>query len=444
MNRNQQEHDERMQRGGREFENQRTHGQQGSQRWQDDEFESQSHGTQGRNEGYGAAYSQSGGGYGGSQQYGSQQYRQGGQQFGQGNQQFAQGSQQFGQGNQQYGQGSQQYGQPYGQYGQGQYGHGSQQYGSQAFNSPYGQQGSYGQQGNYGQGLQGGSQGFGQSGFGLGEYGQAQQRHLQEDLYGRNYGYSMGYEHNPRGQQGFGQGSYGSQGASYGGYGSQGLSSGRQYGQGSSMGPFEPSGGSYGSRTSFAQEYNRAMRHEPQGGYDTGFGGSFGSSSGYGQSNQYGSGRGSQYDQQYMDQGASGQGGWLQSLRGKGPKGYTRSDERLKEDICERLTHHPAIDASDVEIEAKQGVVTLTGSVTQRQAKHQIEDLVEDVSGVKDIENRISVRPQSQSSQSQQQLGSGSLGGSSSRGQSASGSTSASGSSSGSTTSGGTEAKPKH
>ena len=219
----------------------------------------------------------------------------------------------------------------------------------------------------------------------------------------------MGYEHSPRGQS-QGGGNYG------------------QYGQGGGMGQFGQSSGDYGSRSSFGQEYHRAMRHEPQGGYDTGFA----SGSSYG---QQGMSSGSSYGQQ-----GSEQGGWLQSLRGKGPKGYTRSDERLKEDICERLTHHPAIDASEVEIEAKQGVVTLSGSVTQRQSKHQIEDLVENVSGVKDIENRITVRSQSQS---QQQAGSGSLGGSTSGSSSGkSGQTASSGSASSSQS--GSESKPRH
>jgi hypothetical protein len=78
--------------------------------------------------------------------------------------------------------------------------------------------------------------------------------------------------------------------------------------------------------------------------------------------------------------------------RGQGPKGYTRSDERIKEDISERLSEDPFIDASDVTVEARQGVVTLTGSVDSRQLKHRIEDVVECCSGVKDIENRLAVR----------------------------------------------------
>jgi hypothetical protein len=83
-----------------------------------------------------------------------------------------------------------------------------------------------------------------------------------------------------------------------------------------------------------------------------------------------------------------------QSQRGRGPKGYTRSDDRIKEDVCERLSDDYLVDASDVTIDVRQGVVTLSGTVDSRQLKHRIEDLVETSSGVKDIENRLTVRPQ--------------------------------------------------
>jgi hypothetical protein len=94
------------------------------------------------------------------------------------------------------------------------------------------------------------------------------------------------------------------------------------------------------------------------------------------------------------------------SFRGVGPKGYVRSDERLKDDICERLTGHPDIDASDISIDVRQGVVSLTGTVNHRLAKHEVEDLVDNVIGVKDIENHILVRPRVEN-RSMAQLGEG-------------------------------------
>lgn len=89
----------------------------------------------------------------------------------------------------------------------------------------------------------------------------------------------------------------------------------------------------------------------------------------------------------------------LQSThRGRGPMGYTRSDERIKEDICERLSEHHYIDASQIRVEVNQGVVRLEGSVDDRWQKYQTEDLVDATSGVQDIQNYLNVSRASQQS----------------------------------------------
>lgn len=80
------------------------------------------------------------------------------------------------------------------------------------------------------------------------------------------------------------------------------------------------------------------------------------------------------------------------SHRGRGPRGYQRSDERLKELICERLTDDPRIDASDISIDVSQGVVRLSGKVQDRRTKYEVEDLIEHCGGVKDIDNQLRVR----------------------------------------------------
>jgi osmotically-inducible protein OsmY len=46
-----------------------------------------------------------------------------------------------------------------------------------------------------------------------------------------------------------------------------------------------------------------------------------------------------------------------------------RSDERVKEQLCERLADHDGIDVSDVSVEVKDGDVTLTGTVNARKEK---------------------------------------------------------------------------
>src|SRR5690606_23118505 len=67
---------------------------------------------------------------------------------------------------------------------------------------------------------------------------------------------------------------------------------------------------------------------------------------------------------------------------GRGPKGYRRSDERITEDVCDRLTDDPMVDASDITVQVRDGEVTLTGTVEDRRQKRRAEDIVEDVPGV--------------------------------------------------------------
>ncbi|MBP2297162.1 BON domain-containing protein [Azospirillum rugosum] len=81
-----------------------------------------------------------------------------------------------------------------------------------------------------------------------------------------------------------------------------------------------------------------------------------------------------------------------QHHRGRGPKGYTRSDERIREDINDRLTDDPYLDASDIEVTVSGAEVTLSGSVEDRRAKHRAEDIAESVSGARHVQNNLRVR----------------------------------------------------
>jgi hypothetical protein len=77
---------------------------------------------------------------------------------------------------------------------------------------------------------------------------------------------------------------------------------------------------------------------------------------------------------------------------GRGPKNYVRSDDRIKEDVCERLCYDPYVDATDVEVHVRDGEVTLTGHVDDRAAKRRMDDLLEGVRGVHDIHNQVRLR----------------------------------------------------
>jgi hypothetical protein len=76
---------------------------------------------------------------------------------------------------------------------------------------------------------------------------------------------------------------------------------------------------------------------------------------------------------------------------GRGPKGYRRSDERIEEEVNDRLTRHPGIDASEIEVSVSNGEVTLRGTVSNRQQKRAAEDCVEEVFGVENVQNQLRV-----------------------------------------------------
>ncbi|MBL8554497.1 MAG: BON domain-containing protein [Phenylobacterium sp.] len=78
--------------------------------------------------------------------------------------------------------------------------------------------------------------------------------------------------------------------------------------------------------------------------------------------------------------------------RGLGPKGYQRSDERISEEVHQRLTDDSWIDASGVNVSVSGGEVTLSGTVESREAKHRAERLVEDLSGVKHVQNNLRIQ----------------------------------------------------
>jgi osmotically-inducible protein OsmY len=77
--------------------------------------------------------------------------------------------------------------------------------------------------------------------------------------------------------------------------------------------------------------------------------------------------------------------------RGKGPKGFSRSDESIREDINCRLTDDAHVDASNIEVAVENGEVTLTGTVPDRFEKRRAEDISDLAAGVKNVENRLRV-----------------------------------------------------
>src|SRR5690606_25759303 len=78
--------------------------------------------------------------------------------------------------------------------------------------------------------------------------------------------------------------------------------------------------------------------------------------------------------------------------RGHGPMGYTRSDERILEDASDALTDDWGVDARQITVSVKDGEITLDGTVPSRRQKRRAEDCVEDLSGVRHVQNNLRVR----------------------------------------------------
>jgi osmotically-inducible protein OsmY len=94
-----------------------------------------------------------------------------------------------------------------------------------------------------------------------------------------------------------------------------------------------------------------------------------------------------------------------QKYRGVGPKGYRRSDERIREEINDHLTDNDYLDATFIEVTVTGGEVMLDGIVRDRFSKRLAEDISDRVLGVQNVENRLKVsqlmQPQSETGSQQ-------------------------------------------
>jgi osmotically-inducible protein OsmY len=86
---------------------------------------------------------------------------------------------------------------------------------------------------------------------------------------------------------------------------------------------------------------------------------------------------------------------------GKGPKGYKRTDDRIKEDVCECLSRSSRVDASDIEVSVEDGCVTLSGTVESKIIKRAAEAEIENLSGVDDVRNELKIKKASEMGNSQ-------------------------------------------
>jgi osmotically-inducible protein OsmY len=197
----------------------------------------------------------------------------------------------------------------------------------------------------------------------------------------------------------------------YGGYGGYGTGGSRN--TASSRESYGGSGSGYGRSGGGYSNYGQRGGYEGGGGFGTytrdyernyGSGGS--SSRGHGRRGEQGS---DNRDRGWWDRATDEVSSWfgdegaesrrrMDEHRGKGPKNYSRSDERIREDVSDRLSDDPLVDASEIEVSVSSQEVTLSGTVHTRQQRRLAEDCAESVSGVKHVQNNLRVKQPSWSS----------------------------------------------
>lgn len=89
--------------------------------------------------------------------------------------------------------------------------------------------------------------------------------------------------------------------------------------------------------------------------------------------------------------------------RGRGPKNYKRSDDRIRDDVSDHLTDDGSLDASDIEVTVSDGEVTLDGKVSSRMDKRRAEDCAYRVSGIDHVQNNLRVKSSDWSASSSDQ-----------------------------------------
>ena len=70
---------------------------------------------------------------------------------------------------------------------------------------------------------------------------------------------------------------------------------------------------------------------------------------------------------------------------------YRQADERIREEILDRLIahEHEDVDPKQIKVTVEKGEVTLTGRVPSKRARHMVEDLAYAPSGVYHVWNHL-------------------------------------------------------
>lgn len=77
----------------------------------------------------------------------------------------------------------------------------------------------------------------------------------------------------------------------------------------------------------------------------------------------------------------------------RGPQGYRRSDERIREVLTDLITDDRMIDSRDLSIRVADGEVMIHGYVPDRTTEQRIYRIIEAVPGVKKVRNELKLNP---------------------------------------------------
>lgn len=71
--------------------------------------------------------------------------------------------------------------------------------------------------------------------------------------------------------------------------------------------------------------------------------------------------------------------------------GEERPDERIREDVCDRLTQLGPTDCTEIDVDVLDGVVTLRGAIHSDEARNKATTVVESVVGVRSVTNELRI-----------------------------------------------------
>jgi len=68
------------------------------------------------------------------------------------------------------------------------------------------------------------------------------------------------------------------------------------------------------------------------------------------------------------------------------------TDDSIRDDVMVHLASDPVVKGGNIEVDVKDGVVTIKGAVDSDEARHRAEKLAKKVKGVKSVVNQLTIK----------------------------------------------------